>query len=80
METIHWRVKTYGLCYETETMEEDSVREGSSECPQQSSGTRARGPNLINGQNCGPFKIWTYYRPTKGKTFLDLNFLVEFNR
>ena len=80
VETIHGRVKISGLLYETETMEEDSVREGSSKCPQQSSGTRTWGSNLIDGQNCGPYKIWAYSRPTKAKTFPDLNFFVDFNR
>ena len=61
-------------------MEEDSVREGSSKCPQQSSGTRTWGSNLIDGQNCGPYKIWAYSRPTKAKTFPGLNFFVDFNR
>ena len=80
VETIYGRVKISGLLYETETMEEDSVREGSSKCPQQSSGTRTWGSNLIDGQNCGPYKIWAYSRPTKAKTFPDLNFFVDFNR
>ena len=80
VETIHGRVKISGLFYERETMEEDSVREGSSKCPQQSSGTRTWGSNLIDGQNCGPYKIWAYSRPTKAKTFPDLNFFVDFNR
>ena len=77
---IHGRVKISGLFYERETMEEDSVREGSSKCPQQSSGTRTWGSNLIDGQNCGPYKIWAYSRPTRGKSFPDLNFFVDFNR